>query len=94
MPVEHVIFDCDGVLVDSEWLTCEGGAQLFSSLGAEITPGYVRDNFIGMANETMFAAIEKTFGIAVPGDFEMQHQAMVFELFESNLQAIPGIGVF
>ena len=91
MAVEHVIFDCDGVLIDSEWLACTAESQVFSALGVDVSPEYVRDNYVGMANEDMFAKFEAEFGLPLPSDFEARHFAKTMELFAQDLRAIPGV---
>ncbi|MCP5085093.1 MAG: HAD family phosphatase [Alphaproteobacteria bacterium] len=91
MVVEHVIFDCDGVLVDSEWLACIAESEVFTDLGVEVSPEYVRDNYVGMANVTMFAQFEADFGLPLPSDFETRHHAKTMELFAKKLEAIPGV---
>ncbi len=91
MPIEHVIFDCDGVLIDSEWLACIAESEVFSDLGVEVSPDYVRDNYVGMANVTMFARFEADFGMPLPDDFEARHHAKTMELFADELRAIPGV---
>ncbi len=91
MAIDHVIFDCDGVLIDSEWLACTAEAQVFSELGVEMSPEYVRDTYVGMANEDMFAKFEADFGMALPADFEARHFAKTMALFEGELQAIEGV---
>lgn len=91
MAIEHVIFDCDGVLIDSEWLACIAESEVFSELGVDVAPEYVRDNYVGMANVTMFAQFERDFGRPLPADFESRHHAKTMELFAKELKAIPGV---
>ena len=91
MAIEHVIFDCDGVLIDSEWLACAAESQVFSDLGVEMSPEYVRDTYVGMANEDMFAKFEADFGMALPADFEDRHFVKTMDLFARELQAVPGV---
>ncbi len=91
MAIEHVIFDCDGVLIDSEWLACIAESQVFSDLGVDVPPEYVRDTYVGMANVTMFAHFEAEFGISLPADFEALHFAKTMEIFAAQLQAMPGV---
>ncbi|MEM8646508.1 MAG: HAD-IA family hydrolase [Pseudomonadota bacterium] len=91
MAIDHVIFDCDGVLIDSEWLACTAEAEVFSDLGVEMTPEYVRDTYVGMANEDMFAKFEADFGMPLPADFEERHFAKTMALFAQELRAIEGV---
>ena len=61
---ELVIFDCDGVLVDSEVLTCAVEAEMLTALGLPMTVRDVVDRFIGMPDETMDRLLEAELGIA------------------------------
>ncbi len=91
MAIDHVIFDCDGVLIDSEWLACIAESQVFTDLGVDVSPEYVRDTYVGMANVTMFAHFEAEFGVPLPADFEALHFAKTMEIFAAQLQAMPGV---
>ncbi len=91
MAIEHVIFDCDGVLIDSEWLACIAESEVFTDLGVDVSPEYVRDTYVGMANITMFAHFEAEFGIPLPANFEALHFAKTMEIFAAQLQAMPGV---
>lgn len=91
MAIEHVIFDCDGVLIDSEWLACIAESDVFSQLGFDVSPDYVRDTYVGMANVTMFAHFEEQFGVPLPPDFEERHHARTMEIFANRLEAMPGV---
>ncbi|CAM5415519.1 hypothetical protein [Streptomyces narbonensis] len=51
-PVELVIFDCDGVLVDSERLYCRVDREVFASVGAVFTEAEVVEYFVGWPRTT------------------------------------------
>ena len=91
MAIEHVIFDCDGVLIDSEWLACRAEAEVFSELGADVTPDHVLEHYVGLNDAAMYALFEKQFGIALPGDFKERHAERLFPLFERELEPIAGV---
>lgn len=91
MAIEHVIFDCDGVLIDSEWLACRAEAEVFSELGAEVTPQHVLEHYVGLNDEAMFALFEEQFGIPLPDDFVERHAKRLFPLFERELEPVAGV---
>ncbi len=92
MAIDHVIFDCDGVLIDSEWLACRAEAEVFSELGADVTPDHVLEHFVGLNDAAMYALFEEQFGIALPEDFVERHTKTLFALFAEELEPIAGVG--
>ncbi|MEM6538135.1 MAG: HAD family phosphatase [Pseudomonadota bacterium] len=71
---DAVIFDCDGVLVDSEVLAIKGEREALSDIGLEYTPEEFVQRFIGLHDTAFFAQLRKDYRIkfeADPGpDFE------------------------
>ena len=66
-----LIFDCDGVLVDSEPLACAVQAQQLASAGLTITADEVGRLYTGMSAGDMRRAIEKRLGRPLPEDHEL-----------------------
>jgi len=60
--MDAVLFDMDGVLVDSEPLHFASDRELLSRLGIEVPEGYL-DAFVGVTNPEMWKAISDEFGI-------------------------------
>ena len=60
--VDLVIFDCDGVLVDSERLTVVVEARMLTEMGGPITPEEVVRRFVGGSSDAMLAEIERHLG--------------------------------
>jgi HAD superfamily hydrolase (TIGR01509 family) len=87
-----VIFDCDGVLVDSEHLSCEVLIALLQSFGVELDSDYVRRHFLGRSFPTVAAGIRRDFAVALPEDFEAVYRASLLDLFASRLRVTPGLG--
>jgi HAD superfamily hydrolase (TIGR01509 family) len=63
-----VIFDCNGVLVDSELITAEVTAQEFTRAGFPLTPEIVARYFTGRRPTDMYAAIEQAYRTRLPPD--------------------------
>ena len=57
-----VIFDCDGVLVDSEPISVRHDVELFAELGLPMSEAEVIDRFVGRSADVIVAAIEKQLG--------------------------------
>ena len=89
-PIELVIFDCDGVLVDSERLAVRVEARLLTDLGWPITEAEVLDRFVGRSDADMLAEIEATLGRAVP-DWTERYQHDLHAAFHDELVAVPGV---
>ena len=53
-----VIFDCDGVLVDSEPIACRVMARELTALGYPLSPDDCRERFTGISMKTVMAMIE------------------------------------
>ncbi|WP_112663260.1 HAD family hydrolase [Microvirga flavescens] len=86
-----LIFDCDGVLVDSELLACEVDADFLTALGFPYTLNDILRDFVGKSMKDMIARIEEEHGRALPADFGAQINEALFQRFETDLQAIPSI---
>ena len=91
MNIDLVIFDCDGVLVDSEAISCRAHAEVLSRHGYPITPEQVFDRFLGRSTRQANIEVEAELGRALPDDFHVQLQDEQFRSFEADLQAVPHI---
>src|ERR1043166_309969 len=61
-----IIFDCDGVLVDSEAIKCEVVARHLGKIGISITASAVLERFTGVPQREMYQALSSETGIAIP----------------------------
>jgi HAD superfamily hydrolase (TIGR01509 family) len=86
---ELVIFDCDGVLVDSERLAIRTEAEILSGLGWPLTESEIVQRFVGRSAAHMHGEIERHLGRSVDWDaeFEPRYQAV----FERELAPVPGV---
>jgi HAD superfamily hydrolase (TIGR01509 family) len=87
-----VIFDCDGVLVDSELITNRIFASMLNELGIAVTLEDMFEQFVG---RSMAACLEKIAGLLgrpVPEDFVHQYQVRTNAALQSDLKMVPGIG--
>ncbi|MCA8909786.1 MAG: HAD family phosphatase [Rhodospirillaceae bacterium] len=92
--MKAIIFDMDGVLVDSEILYRKGEEHYFSKIGMTYDPLVFRQRFMGVPHETYFERLnedhQSAFGRPLPEDFEASLNAYWQSLMASELQAIDG----
>jgi HAD superfamily hydrolase (TIGR01509 family) len=86
-----VIFDCDGVLLDSEPVSCRVEAETLSAAGFPITPEEIAGRFVGRPSATMFQELERDFGRAVPADLQEEIGRRVRESLIAEPVPIPGM---
>jgi len=89
--LELVIFDCDGVLVDSEMIANDVMARVLSDAGLPITGAECRARFIGMSMASVRALAEQDLGDPLPDDFEQRIRRADVIAFEHDLKAVTGI---
>lgn len=90
-PLDLVIFDCDGVLIDSEVLASRIDALALAEIGIPITTEEVLARYVGISTATMLADIAARYGVALPEGFAATLQARVLDAFERELATIPGV---
>ncbi len=91
MKYKCIIFDCDGVLVDSEAISSGVLTEMANELGIEISHDEALENFTGKSLQYSLKYIETKYEQSLPSDFEIQFRQKSFEQFELNLQPIDGI---
>jgi HAD superfamily hydrolase (TIGR01509 family) len=90
--VDLIIFDCDGVLVDSEVISCRAHADMLTRHGYPITADQVLDRFLGVSDREARLAIENDLGRNLPDDFEAQMKQAALQRYATELGAIPHVG--
>jgi HAD superfamily hydrolase (TIGR01509 family) len=90
-PFELVIFDCDGVLVDSERIAVRVEAELLAELGWPLSQAEIVERFMGRTTEYMDEAIEARLGSRLPGDWRDQFQRRYREAFAAELVPVDGV---
>jgi HAD superfamily hydrolase (TIGR01509 family) len=87
-----IIFDCDGVLVDSEVISCRAHAEVLTRHGYPITSDQVLKRFLGVSDREARQTIETELGRKLPDDFEAQLKQSALQRYAGELVAIPHIG--
>jgi len=90
--VDLIIFDCDGVLVDSEVISCRAHAETLTRHGYPITAEQVLERFLGVSDREARQTIEREMGRELPDDFEAQMKQAALQRYTGELGAIPNIG--
>lgn len=86
-----VIFDCDGVIVDSESLAGDIFWQQLKRLGWTLDLRDTTNMFIGRSLKDCFKRAETELGAQLPTDFESTLQSETFAAFETSLTPLPGV---
>lgn len=89
--ISLVIFDCDGVLVDSEYLSAQVLVETFAEIGVAIDLPFVFENFLGHSFSSVAAKFAHTHGIGVRDTFEDDYRANLLRKFSSELKPMPGV---
>jgi len=90
LPSKLVIFDCDGVLVDSEGLGNDVLAETLAIYGHQISSNEAKTRFRGMKLATCLEILERETGIALPDSFETNLRARMSSVFKDQLQPVEG----
>ena len=86
-----VIFDCDGVLVDSEVIACRTDAACLAELGIAISTDEILDRYVGISLAGMLADLAQRFGRTLPADLADTLRRRTLAAFDTELTAIPGV---
>jgi HAD superfamily hydrolase (TIGR01509 family) len=86
-----VIFDCNGVLVDSEPIATSVLAQAFSRAGIPVTPDLAMRLFLGRRPSDVYAAIEAATGRSLPAGFGDAVAEATLRRFRAELRPQPHV---
>ncbi len=86
-----IIFDCDGVLIDSEIISARMLVDELAQMGVHIDLAYVARHFLGRSYPTVMATIRRDFGLDLPPEFEDQYRARLLAAFKRDLQIMPHV---
>ena len=89
--ISLIIFDVDGVLVDSELLSAQILMHELAAAGIDIDLDFFFRNCIGRPFADVAQRIEKHRGRALPNGFESHYRTQLIRRFESELRPMPGV---
>ncbi|MFK0012959.1 HAD family hydrolase [Streptomyces sp. NPDC091027] len=90
-PVELVIFDCDGVLVDSERIAARVQVALGAELGWPLTEDEVVDRFIGRSSASVREQIAVRLGEETAGLWDRRFALLHREAVDAGLSPVDGL---
>lgn len=91
MKPDAVIFDCDGVLIDSERIAVVMLADDLRELGLRISPGEAHHRFTGWTTAQVAETVSMETGAPVPGDWVLRHNTRVRDAVAAGVEPIPGV---
>ena len=86
-----VIFDCDGVLVDSEPIACRVDAACLTQAGLPISTEEIMARFVGMSSESIVKILSAEHGVPVPAGLDERRRARIMAAFTHELRPMPGV---
>lgn len=86
-----VIFDCDGVLIDSERLAVTVDVRVLQELGWALTEAEAIERFVGRSDRDNHAAIEAHLGRALPAGWQERFWPLYQEAFAAELAPVDGV---
>src|SRR5215475_9591710 len=88
--LDTIIFDCDGVLVDSEVLSCRCLSEVLATCGIDLDVDEAIERFLGRSTNAVLQYYA-THRPALPDNFLSDLKLRVREAFQSALQPIQGV---
>ncbi|HWA44289.1 MAG TPA: HAD family hydrolase [Hypericibacter adhaerens] len=86
-----VIFDCDGVLIDSELIACRVLSDALGEVGIAIPAEEIAERYVGLTGDAIFADLKARTGRSIPEGFRERTRPRLEAAFETGLQPMPGI---
>lgn len=91
MRYKCIIFDCDGVLVDSEIIANKAIVKMAAELGVQIDLEFAMKHFSGVSIEYTKSIIEDRLGHSLSEGFEPEFRKRTYAAFKSDLKPIEGV---
>lgn len=86
-----VIFDCDGVLVDSEIISVKVDQIVLEDLGWDLSVEEIIDRFVGRSHAYFVEVVEEHLGRKLPPDWEDAYQHLYREALANDLRLVEGV---
>lgn len=91
MTIKHIIFDCDGVLIDSEEISMAVDRRLLAENGVHLSEGEMHQRFVGKTFAAMISEIEAQTGRKMPAGLEARKDVIMLEAYARELKPIAGV---
>ncbi len=86
-----IIFDCDGVLIDSEVISARALIDELACHGVAVDLAFVARHCIGRSYPTVVEAVDRHCGVRLPAQCELDYRARLLAAFEVGLKVMDGI---
>ena len=86
-----IIFDCDGVLIDSEIISARQLIRELANYGVTMDMGFVSRHFLGRSYPAVLKEVRDRWGVALPERFEADYRARLLAAFARDLRPMPGV---
>src|ERR671921_1828966 len=86
-----IIFDCDGVLIDSEILSAQVDCEFLGELGYQITPQELAHRFAGFTTQRIFEKIGEELGRPVPPEMIKRAERETDRRLAEQVEPLPGV---
>jgi HAD superfamily hydrolase (TIGR01509 family) len=91
MKYKCIIFDCDGVLVDSEAISAKVFQKMLEELGCNLDFETVLHQITGTSMKENLSFFRKHIKGELPDDFETEFRKRSYKLFKTDLKPVKGI---
>jgi D-ribulokinase len=88
---EVVIFDCDGVIVDSEVIALAVTRRRLGEAGLRLTDDETRDRFLGLRLDSVVRSVETELGAPLPKEFPADLSREILAAFARELKGVEGV---
>jgi HAD superfamily hydrolase (TIGR01509 family) len=88
--ISHIIFDCDGVLIDSEKLSMDVDIALLAENGINLSETEIH-RFVGTTFEAMVVELQREYKRPLPPDLATRKDGMMLDLYRRDLKPVPGV---
>lgn len=91
MTPELVIFDCDGVLVDSEMLSVSALLEMIALAGGNVSEDIAYEHFLGKSMKSVREILASDFGLDLTDQHLTEMRSELMRKFRQELKPMPGI---
>ena len=91
MEYKCIIFDCDGVLVDSETITARVFQKMAKELGLDLDFESAIEEFVGTSMKSNLQFIDENIEGDLPVTFEKEFRERTYQAFKTDLKPVKGI---
>lgn len=90
-PFELIIFDCDGVLVDSERIAVDVDKVVLAELGWDLSESEIIERFVGRSPPYVRGQVEAHLGRSIADEWKLVFLPRYYEAIETRLRPVDGI---